>query len=189
MLKHTSIFSILRRLAYTVGDVDKKIKAIPKKLNALANFIRNEPLDNYFSKSYTSIHSKKPLEIPLTLNEEAAKSFKEKTKEFPDLFNKGQAGMSEINFINTVGQNLIDIATVLNIFDIQEEEVSIESTLNKLFKIWGSKAQMNGKKQSMKYNNKSNKEARDSLLKNLERSADLIEKEIIPLLKDNDDKK
>lgn len=180
MEKRTSFSFILRRIAYI--EVNKKIKTLPKKLQLIADFLKKEPIENFISESYVSTLREKEVTIPLTMNKRAIESFKSITSEFPDLYKAGQAGQSDLNLIYTLGQLLTDMATLFNIYSLQESD-SIETSLNKMFQIWGSQKNMNSRSLSRKYHQKSNLEAKTSLVSKLEKSINILKNEIIPDLK------
>lgn len=179
MIKHISISLFLKRIAYI--EVNKKIKLLPKKLQLMANFLKKEPISNFISEPYVSPHDKKPVNLPLTMNEKAIESFKKQTSEFPDLYKSGKAGQSDFNFIYATGQLLTDIATLFDIYYMQEKN-SIQSDLKKLFKIWGSHKKMNGRALSQEYHSKSNENAKENILLKLNKTIDLLKEEIIPNL-------
>jgi hypothetical protein len=178
MEKCTSIFFILRRIAYV--EVNKKIKTTPKKLQLIVDFLKREPIDNFILESYVSPLKQKEITLPLTMNEKAIKSFKEITSEYPDLYKAGQAGQTKFNLIYAIGQLLTDIATLFNIYSLQEKDIV---SMDKIFKIWGSQKDMNGRALSHKYNKKTNLETKKSLLLKLEKSINILKNEIIPDLK------
>ena len=149
---------------------------IPKMLRALANFLEEEPDENFIHGTFDSPSGGKTA-LPLTLNDHALKTLEEKISEFPDIIKSGKAGYSKLNFIYMLGQLLTNIAMIFDLHRVTKK--AIIPHVDEFFKIWGSFHQMNGVSLTHKYRDKSNSDAKHDIISKLKESADIIETKIL----------
>ena len=167
-------FSYLRRMA-TMFLIGTKIQEIPAMLEVMAKFLQEEPEENFSVTSFEEVK-----DVPLTLNDKALKSFKEKTSKYPDLYATGKAGQKDFNFLYVLGQLLTNAALVFNLRE--QENQKIQKASNIFYKIWGSHDEMNARSLVHKYSGKKIGETARTLILRMNASINFINKRVLPLL-------
>jgi hypothetical protein len=175
-----AISSSLMTIA-TLLKISTDKERIPEMLRALADYLKEEPDENFIHGTFNSYTSEGKIDLPLTLNDSALKSLETKISEFPDIIRSGKAGIPQFNFIYMLGQLLANIAMIFESHHVMKK--TIIPHVDEFFKLWGSFHQMNGLSLSQKYRDKSNSAAKQDLISKLNESAKIIETNILPVLK------
>lgn len=180
----TKISSKLKFIVAVLRIATNK-EQIPEMFRILADFLKNEPDENFNHSSYEDLEhivhtpSKEKINLPLTLNESAMKTLETRLSKFPDIIQSGKIKKTELNFIYMIGQLLTRIAFV---FDTHSQVKGIVPHIDEFFKIWGSYDQMNASSLANKYRNKETTYAKHDLISKLEKSADLVDTKILPFI-------
>jgi hypothetical protein len=172
---HIQISASLKSLASTILGTTN-IKDVPKMLSLLEKFLREEPEEDFESTSFRGV-----TDVPLTLKEKAVEHFKEKTSEFPYLYETGHAGEPVLNFLYTLGQLLTKTALIFEIND-KPDDPHFQKSVRKFYAIWGSYREMNARSLVNKYAGQSTPKVKREVLMKLVASINLIENEIVPKL-------
>lgn len=176
------IYRAMRRLAYVI-----EINNVNKVFELLLNFLEKEPTDNFTTttegRMEESQEAEKSVELPLTFkSEESVMSFKEKTREQPNIAEIGLR-KKPANMIYIIGQSLVSIANCFITFLTKNSDrKDIKNEMEKIYEIWGGFNKMNGIALADNYGNKTNQEAQTDLIKKLKES-EILTKEIDNLLK------
>ena len=134
---YTYAFSSLRSVA-SVMVLATKIQEIPEMLEMMIEFLREEPEENFSNTSFEEVS-----DVPMTLNDKALASFKNKTEKFPGLYATGKAGQPEFNFLYVLGQLLTNAVMVFNAHETDKPELN--GPARKFYAIWGSHKKMNAR--------------------------------------------
>jgi hypothetical protein len=168
------IFSSLQRMA-TMLLIGTKIREIPDMLEVMVKFLQEEPEENFSVTSFEEIKN-----VPLTLNDKALDSFKDKTSTYPGLYATGKAGQKDFNFLYVLGQLLTNAALVFSFHE--QNSPKIQEASNRFYEIWGSHDEMNARSLVHKYSGEKTGETIRSLILRMKASITLINKRVLPLL-------
>lgn len=158
------------------------IENVPEMFRALAEFLKSEPDENF------SLFDE---EVPLSVNEKALHSLQKATSKFPEVIEIGKAQSkrfnSSLNVIITIGQILSTVSIIFDFYanpikeNLKEKYKNVAPLVKQFDEIWGS--HMNATQLAEQYTKKDTKESKTDLAKKLNKSADLIEKRILPEIK------
>jgi hypothetical protein len=173
------ITNILRRIGASLLILSYTGNEISKILHILSDFAKNASPD-YFQD--TKKHHKKKAfkEIPLFFTDKGETALKEKLSEFPRVLGVGRADYqnSPLNFLYLVGQFLSVVATKLDYLEVSHKEIydKQKEDIENLFKIWGTRENMNALKLFNKFQAVDNETALKELEKQLSASAQIMDK-------------
>jgi len=164
----------LRKIALVLS-FSTDIRKVPDMLEAMSKFLEEEPIENFSATSFHEVEN-----VPLTLNEKAVESFKKTLSKFPTIYESGKSGQKDFNFLYALGQLLTQIALVLNSYELKNPK--LQHPVKLFYQHWGSYNEMNARSLVDKFAGKDPGEVKRSLLLRLTASANLIKKEVFPLL-------
>jgi len=160
-----------------------RVERIPVVLRKIADFIEKEPVESFFSAPLDVAKS-----VPFTLKDDREKALKESLgPQFIDVYEVGKFGKNlNLNVLYMIGQALstsyINLDAELSMMNEDRKPLMVEA-IKKFMAEWtDEERRMNAGGVVRAYEHKSNEEIKSELPVKLKRSAELIEKDILPIL-------
>jgi hypothetical protein len=164
-----TLSSYLKRVAF-LYVLATKPQDIPDILKRFVKFLKEEPVENFETIPFEDLVKASKKNVPLTLNEKALKKLKEIMEPYPSVLSAGilPESRTTMNFLNILGQFLTLITLVL------ESKFENKPWLKDLFKIWGSRENMNARALVDKYSDKNSSTVKKDLIEKLNESIKII---------------